>query len=447
MVISCRFAALVLAGAMATPVAAVESSPLGGSVRLVRESGERFRAEYCLAREVTALRFERPIERLRSSHWRASDDALALEVAPDGSAELARRDGAPFRCATLALGVFTERPEANYYAFSPFSDGGLSVYTGYLIAHARSDGEWRATELAATYVGRDGERIVTRAPDALTEQFVYFGPQAPVASGGLRALVDPAMSAAARDRLLETLPAVDELLGEVFGFRPAAPYLLFLATELDAFDGYSINGGALPGQILFTVKGREAAAEMTRDPLRQARLAAHELLHLWQQEVWFGSLGVDRPWVHEGSAEALALEALRRTGALDPAGYARSWREMESSCAEKLERSSVHAGPAAGNFDVVYPCGALFNRLAGELLDPVDPGSGLVDLWRALAGRPEAERSGPSEPLFFDALGRLGVAAERVAALAALLDWTGDRASFAAELAALRARPEPAVDP
>ncbi len=425
---------------LALPLAAEPRlEPLGGELRLARENAERFRARYCLEHEVTGLSFDRPIERMRASHWRPSDPAWSLEVAADGSAVLARPDGAPFLCAALELEVFTERPEASYYAFSPFGDGGVSVYTGYLIPRARRDGDWRATALAAAYVARPGERVVTRAADQLAEQFVYFGPQAPVEAAGLRAIVDPAMPAAARSRLLDTLPQVGALLARDFGFRPASPHLVFLATELDAFDGYSIKGGTLPGQILFSVKGREAAAEMAREPLRYARLAAHELFHLWQEEVWLGALGDDHPWVHEGSAEALAIEALRRADALDEGGYDRAWRDTESACAGQLERTSVHAGPGAGFFDVVYPCGALVNRLAGELLDAGDPGRGLVRLWRAAAARPEAERRGPSEPHFFATLSAFGVSEQRLAALRALLDWSGERPGFEERLSALRA--------
>lgn len=431
-----RLACLTLFAGAA--VAARSSAAVGGDFQLTRLDDGAFRAEYCLDRPAAALRFDRPIDRLRATSWRVEEPAFTLAVADDGTAELRRADGAPFVCAALRLALFTELPPANYYAFSTFSDGGVSVYTGYLMGSALVAGEWLEAELSASYRGRAGERVVTRDPERLVEQFVYFGRQEPLATGAVLAVVDAAMPSGPRARILDTLPAVDAMLAEELGFRPASPYTVFLATDFDAFDGYSIKGGTLADQILFTVKGREAAGEIAREPMRYAKLAAHEVFHLWQNERWFEALGEDYPWVHEGSADALALEALRRSRAMDGAAYAAAWAATEARCVELMGETTVHAGPSADRFEIAYACGALVNRLAGELLDPADPGRGLIAFWRAMAERPESVRRSASEPLFFETLELAGAPASKVAALRALLDLEG--ADPRAAIAGWRAR-------
>lgn len=411
-------------------VALPAGAQVGGEFRFERLGDDRWLAGWCFDQPVEAIRFERPFEGLREKAWRAGDQAFELRYA-DGAAELLRRDGRSFECATVTVSPWYELPEKNYYAFSAFSNGGMSVYTGYFTGPVKIDGEWLETSLDAVYSGRQGEAVITRVPDRLVHQFVYFGNQAVLETGGVVAVIDPAMPSVARRKILETIPAVNALLAETFGFRPDAPYLVFMATDMDAFDGHSIKGGTQPGQILFTLKGRGIEDLLDREPAYLARIAAHEVLHLWQSERWFESLGNDAPWMHEGSADALSLEVMRRTGIHDARRYAEAWLEWEESCLDNLAATTVHDAPEQGRFDVVYSCGALVNRLAAEALAPEDPGEGLLLLWRALSERGEDQRRRADEDFYFRTLRELGLPPEGVAALRAFLDVDGTAAEAA----------------
>ncbi len=405
---------------------------ISGEFTLRRLAGEEWLGEYCYSEPVEAIRFERPVETdFRRNYWQAVDDDFELRVDEKGVAELWRKDGGEFDCAAVRVRTWTALPVANYYAFSRFSDGGMSVYTGYYMGPVRRHGEWRETALAAKYIGREGERVVARKPDTLVQQFVYFGSQSLVATEAVTAIIDPAVPERIRAAILETIPAVNELLAEHFEFVPADPYMVFMATELDAFDGYSVKGGALPGQIEFNLKGREVVPMLDQDPLHYPKTTAHEVIHLWQNDHWFENLGVDRPWVHEGSAEALAFEVMRMTGIYDDARYAQAWKDVEASCVRHLQAHSIHAGPENGSFDIAYSCGALLNRLAGELLEPRDPGAGILRFWKAMAAAPAEARKGRSEELFFRTLRQLGVDARLVAKMEALLELRGEEAEQA----------------
>jgi hypothetical protein len=399
-----------------------------GEFRLERMAAEDWRAEICFTEPVTAYRFERPVAGYRESSWRVADAAFELRFA-DGAAELWRVDENPYTCGTMLITAWEELPEKNYYAFSSFSDGGVSVYTGYFTGPALRDGKWRETALAAAYLGRQGERVIAREPGKLIEQFVYFGSQEVQETSAVIAVIDSEMPDKAREAILETVPAVNALLEDVFDFRPESPYMIFMATNIEAFDGHSIKGGALDGQIEFNLKGRGVPALIDRNPFHFPKTTAHEVIHLWQRDHWFGSLGNDHPWIHEGSADALAYEVLRKTGIYDEAAYAAAWRGTEETCKEGLQHASVHSGPENGFFDVVYSCGAVINWLVGEMLNAEDPGLGIVQFWQAMADRPAKARKGDSEASFFRTLEELGIEQSRRAALLGFLESSGPDAA------------------
>lgn len=408
---------MILVSAFFLPFAAAGAD---GTFSLDRVAADAWHAEYCFAQPVDAVKFMRPFEGLRENSWQAAE-AFEFTFA-DGTAELRRHDGENFRCATITLQPYTVLPDMNYYAFSPYSDGGMSLYTGYLIASSLVDGEWQEMNLDARYAGREGEKIITRDPEHLVEQFVYFGRQSVFASEGAIAVIDPAMPDKAKRGILEAIPAVNRMLDESFGFRPASPYMIFMATDLDASDGYSIKGGALEGQIEFMLKGRGVVPLIEQHPAHFPKTMAHEMIHLWQNDHWFGMLGNDQPWVHEGSAEALAFEIARGTGVYTEEKYRDAWNATESECIASLKKSSIHAGTESGNSDIAYSCGALLNRLAGEAIDPANPGAGIVRFWQAMAAWSAHERKTDSEKLYFMTLEKLGFADTKTEALRAFLD-------------------------
>ncbi|HEX6927822.1 MAG TPA: hypothetical protein VF267_01135, partial [Gammaproteobacteria bacterium] len=280
-----------------------------GAFQLTRLDEESWSANYCYATPVDAIRFERPFKGLRENSWSVEDKAFVLTFTDD-TAELRRTDGGDFRCATVMLETYTVMPEKDYYAFSPFSDGGVSVYTGHLMGPVLVDGEWQETVLDARYTARMDENVVTREPERLVHQFVYFGKQPMLATEGVVAVIDPAVPGKARAGILASIPAVTAMLEQDFDFVPRSPYTVFMAMQLDASDGYSIKGGVQPDQILFTLKGGGVASLVEKNPAQLPKLTAHEVLHLWQVEHWFDLLGNDHPWVHEGSADALAIELM-----------------------------------------------------------------------------------------------------------------------------------------
>lgn len=263
-----RFLALltVMAACSGPVLAAAETAPPSVTVRLTKASADRWALAYELSRPFSALGFGSPIGDLRAEAWRP-EEGFELSVV-DGTERLARPDGASFDRVSLELRTYDEIIPKQYVPFNAFSDGGVSVYTGFLTAEGRdADG---GVELATTFVfvPAEGEAVViggvrregtTTWPDPDgSPAFVYFGPARPIESPSLIAIVDPATPELARSRFEAFLPTVFAYLSERFGRRLSRrPTVLISARFDDGDQGRSIKGGALDGQIQVRLRGEQ----------------------------------------------------------------------------------------------------------------------------------------------------------------------------------------------
>jgi hypothetical protein len=96
-------------------------------------------------------------------------------------------------------------------------------------------------------------------------------------------------------------------------------------------------------------------------------LIAHELAHVWQNNVSRGGIGGNEAWVHEGGAEAIALAGLRGTGLFSEA-------EADAYAAKLIQECEALHGTVANNRGF-YACG--FKRFADYHLD-------IFELWKAM---------------------------------------------------------------
>ncbi len=412
------------------PLAHSHEYDIGGTFSLERIDAEEWRAEYCLETRIAALRWYESMPGMREAAWRVESDGFRMSYSQSYDGVTAER-GTPFECIAFRISTYTELGPKHYYAFSPFSDGGVSVYAGYFTAEVFITGGWHRLSLTASYKGLPGERVIAARPTALERQFVYFGPGEPAAQDTAVIVADPAVPRETATAVVESLEYADRTLEELFGWRPDNPFqVLIAAGQLDDGDGYSIKGGALERQILFTLKGKGALGMIRDDPVYMPRLVAHETLHLWQNDLW-PELGSRRPWMHEGSADALAADLLFGAGIIDGAAYAALISGTRASCIDRLAGTSVHAAPDEGRFDVVYTCGAVVNWLFAEAIGEGDVSAGLRSLWRAMAAWDESRRDDEGESLWFATLAELGVSESARAAVASFLSTVHDDPSAA----------------
>ena len=149
----------------------------------------------------------------------------------------------------------------------------------------------------------------------------------------------------------------------------------------------SIKGGAVGGGIAYRLQGAGLVDDHPKKRALMARLIAHEMAHLWQLNLTRGGIGNDDPWVHEGGAEAIALEALRATGLFTAEASDRYAQELLKECEDLNDDMTVNRA--------LYACG--FKRFHHYAIAP-------VPLWRAMMARSESSGAFYSESMIRDIL-------------------------------------------
>ena len=156
----------------------------------------------------------------------------------------------------------------------------------------------------------------------------------------------------------------------------APPLVIVGAGRLDE-PGFSIKGGALPGELFFKIAGQQAASETPKLRAMFEQLVAHELAHVWQDLVRRGGFADDaEPWIHEGGAQALSLTALEGSGLWDAAAVATFKAKLHDECVHI--RAAKADGKDADASREAYTCG--YERFVAQ---PI----GAVDLWKRMRRR------------------------------------------------------------
>lgn len=430
------FAALALAsapGSALTPPAGAAASAAAPtppvSLHITRPSADSVQAEYRLARPTRALHFAPSLDGYRARDWKSLPDEFRWVQESDGE-RIERTDGKPFARLTLDIPVRYSALEKAYAPFSPFSDGGVLVYSGHFQACPALP--CKGTEPLAVTLAAKGETIgVAGKRSADTASFVsreegtnvYIGSAEPVATAGFLAIVDPALQPALRDHLLDSLPQSMRDLAAIYGALSITPEL-YVSLDPNPPSGTSLSsqGGTLPGQVFIHLYG-----DGWRKPIRLGDVVwldwffAHEAAHFFQRAGTNDVIGPDsQAWIHEGGADAMAALIMRARGETERGYVTRRIAEARKGCVAGLAEVALNAASRAGKFDLHYQCGML---IALAIDADVRRGSGgargLHDVNRRFfatirAGTPWNSRS------FLDAARRTGLSAPTLATITAI---------------------------
>ncbi len=232
--------------------------------------------------------------------------------------------------------------------------------------------------------------------------YAYFGPAQAVQAGAVKVLVDPKTPDWARETVLDTGARLAQYYEKAYQ-RPLKEEL-FITVSIGGDDkpGLSLNGGAVLGQLAYHFSGTQLAGDHPKKRELLVRLVAHEMAHVWQLNTARGGAGEKDPWIHEGGADAMALDALLQTGAASAESVS-AYRAAQTAACEKL-------GHSVESYNGIYACGLVrFDQL----------GVGIVPLWRGLMEATEAKGEVYSEQMVTDVAGRLRGAAAATTGAAA----------------------------
>ncbi len=380
-----------LLGLACSPVLAC-AKPSDLVLRIARIGPERFHVEYSFEHPILAMDFGAPVAEYRATAWKVMSPDLLL-AQENGSERLVHREGSSFSRAEIEISAYSAYPSDRYVPMARFSDGGVALFLGFLVGDVAASDTFEIRKIHVQAASLEGETAVApRILQADRRAFAYFGAQKPLDVGYARLIADPAAPSWLVPTLQAVLRATTRIYAERLGLWPReAPLVLLAARDLDSLESYSVKGGAVAGQLVFTLRGKELVSGSHEVRRTLERLIAHELAHLWQEVVPApGGEGND-PWIYEGGAEAMAVAALVEGGLWSRASADSFASAAENDCRDALGDESLATAVASGRWDVVYPCG--FRAYAESGKDP-------FAVWRRMTEQSSAQRRPYTQELF-----------------------------------------------
>jgi hypothetical protein len=358
------FACVGLAG-MAEGVRAAEP-PVRAILTLTHVDDALWRAEYRLSEPVDTIDLGPKIVDYRTTAWTLRTRGQTLASSADG--ESIRADRA-FDRVVVDIRDYEPWAHDQYIPIDRHSDGGHAFYLGHLMGSVRQGMHERNLLVTFELVGLHGENVLL-ADQANDDKgtYAYFGPQRAVDSGAVRLVVDPQTPAWIRATIGRIVGPLSSYYQAAFRRAWRAPPLVIIGTgRLDA-PGFSIKGGALPGEIAFKIAGEQAASGPDKLHGLFEQLVAHELAHVWQNLVRRGGIADDgEAWVHEGGAQALSIAALEGSGLWNAGQVQRFKASLHDECM-RLVAAKATGAETDGARDA-YSCG--YERFAALPAAPV----------------------------------------------------------------------------
>ena len=300
---------------LSVAAASVRSQCLDASVTFTQVSRDSLVVAYVFNEAISSLHFGRPVDEYRTKAWRVLTEGLGIQRQGNEDV-LVGPAGESFRHATIAISQYSTYPSDQYVPIAHFSDGSYALYLGYFVGDTQTVDGKRVLCPRYFFSTPPGYALLTGSQAREQPKgYVYFGDLLPVDAGYARLLLDGTAPAWLDSVLQRVVASTSELYRRGLPLSPKrSPLILLAAGELEAIEGYSIKGGAVGDQIVFTLRGTDLHDETPELRATFERLVAHELAHLWHQAANPATDANDDPLITEGGCEALAVRVLVAAG-------------------------------------------------------------------------------------------------------------------------------------
>ena len=233
---------------------ALANGSSGVDINIVKSELGKWTLSYKAAHEVNRLGFVRNPDQSRIERWQPVSDEFSIRYIA-GKEYILRKDGNSFSQVQLTLTPTYKHLSKDYGPFSPFSDGGILVYSGRLFACMEAcDASINSWNISLTVP--DDEHIIVNGKvhssfakwqDNDSGKNVYIGKQKPILTDSVIAVIDSGLPKEIKVSLNEDIPKLmsyfEKRLGKLGGSKPT------LFASYANIDGTSSQGGTLPNQI------------------------------------------------------------------------------------------------------------------------------------------------------------------------------------------------------
>jgi hypothetical protein len=357
-------------------------------------------AEYRLSSPVKILKLAREAGSVRETMWTSMTKGVKID-----HDSIVAADGRAFDHFIVRINRYTKIIDLNFAPMQLFSDGSISLFTGYF----GIEGGYRQTSFAFRSPDRPvivyGQHVSGgyRVSPEDDGTFAYFGRLKPVETADSTLIMDPDLPAWVVHELAQEVPATVAYYGQRYGERlEHKPFLLFNWDDRSKQGSTEYKGDTLPATIDYTLIGAGWSEDKAYNHGLLSTLITHELAHLWNayqfQPAGFGDSGGN--WLPEGQAQTAAIEIGAIEGWASGADSLDLYTSAMNSC---LDDSDTKPIQEQGQSDAaVYGCGVTINLLAAAAMHRKDPKLGFFDLWKRIYAT--ADKHSYSEATYVAAL-------------------------------------------
>ena len=367
-------------------ISAAHSSDDTVQISIVELNNEQFKVSYTLNREVNRLYFHATPNGARADFWFNESDQFELVQVSDNDL-IKRTDDGLFKTVSFIVKVVDITLTQYYRPFSPMLDqsNGVVVHSGqYFVCLelcSNASTSWQVEVLAQ-------DKNIVHFQGAFPEQAswqdigdgrtFYVGPQLPLESDNLMAVIDSGLPDKLKALLENRLPNIIDRLADKFETPPSKfnKPLVFASYNVGDPERSGSQGGVLNQTISMHWYGLNLEERINENA--ELWFFTHEIAHLYQH---LGSkVDVDEiAWVHEGFAELMAASLLLEVNDELNAYVQSRYNLAKDQCAKGLKSTPIGRATELKEFDLHYKCGMLLHRF---ILNNAIEELTVFDLWK-----------------------------------------------------------------
>lgn len=221
-------------------------------------------------------------------------------------------------------------------------------------------------------------------------------------SSGVLTLIDQGLPSEIHHSLDNDIPKLMEYFEKELGkLRNEQTPTLF--ASYSNRPGTSSQGGVLPNQIFMHWDFHDLEKKVKKQEFLNETLFyfAHEVAHFFQTTI--ASANNHEAWVHEGSADYFALNALSELYP-DAASFLKTKQlESKNRCEASLNNHALSEASAKRDFKAHYHCGLLIHQRIAKEIALTDEHTSLSELWQAYRQQVQSGKTAGQET-FLDLL-------------------------------------------
>lgn len=350
-----------------------------------RDAANNWKVTYVSSSLIEKLVFNSSPDDSRIRRWKPLDDNISISMV-DGVETIQHLNAERFKNASFSLTPTYVSLPKEYAPFSPFSDGGMVLYSGrFFVCPDRCV----STGLSFKFqlVSEKQDNIIVNGQvrkgkaswiDQMEGQKVYVGSAVPIESDDIYAIVDKGLPESLINALNQQIPSLMSSFAERFG-KPKTKPTLFVSHHSEAHEGgYGSQGGVLPNQVFMHWYGEDSVKSI--NTYRTNWFITHEIAHLYQGKGFTPTQNKDH-WLSEGHAEYMAYLSLYNAGDMSRQYADETFEKNKQKCIEASVEESFGERIGRGEYRVLYQCGMLIWQSLDSELKRLSSTKTVDDLW------------------------------------------------------------------